>query len=152
MKQSPPLEVSHNNCLLKGPSALADFYTVTLGMKEHKVAFTKDISKFYQCVEADGAAQHVRRILWRFRDMQKWLPMYSLPPGVNKGDRPAGCIALLQSVRQLRGYGQGERKLHGSSRNKRTWMTRQGAHATKRTGAHAKKRTQRASPWTWRAL
>jgi hypothetical protein len=29
---------------------LADLYTVTLGIREHKVAFTKDISKFYQCV------------------------------------------------------------------------------------------------------
>jgi hypothetical protein len=41
---------------------------VTLSIREHKVAFTKDISKFYQCVEADEAAQHVRRILWRFWD------------------------------------------------------------------------------------
>ncbi len=39
---------------------------MTLGIREHKVAFTKDISNFYQCVEADEAAQHVKRILWRF--------------------------------------------------------------------------------------
>jgi hypothetical protein len=58
--------VSLNDCLLKGPPALADLYTVTLGMREHKVAFTKDIPKFYQCVEDDESAQHVRRILWRF--------------------------------------------------------------------------------------
>ncbi len=25
---------------------------------------------FYQCVKADTAAQYVRRILWRFRDME----------------------------------------------------------------------------------
>jgi hypothetical protein len=41
---------------------------VTLSIREYKVAFTKDFSKFYQCVEADEAAQHVRRILWRFGD------------------------------------------------------------------------------------
>jgi hypothetical protein len=63
MKQPAPSRVSLNECLLKGLSALANLYMVMLGMWEHKVAFTKDISKFYQCVEADEAAQHVRRIL-----------------------------------------------------------------------------------------
>jgi hypothetical protein len=63
MKQPKPSGVSLNDCLLKGPPALADLYTVTLGIREHKMAFTKDISKFYQCVEADKAAQHVKRIL-----------------------------------------------------------------------------------------
>ncbi len=71
MKQPQPSGVSLNDCLLKGPPAVADLYTVTLGIREHKVAFTKDISKFYQCVEADEAAQHVRRILWRFGDRSK---------------------------------------------------------------------------------
>jgi hypothetical protein len=72
---------------------LADLYTVTLGMREHRVAFTKDISKFYQCVEADEAAQHVRRILWRFRDKSKD-PTIFVTTRVNYGDRPAGCIAI----------------------------------------------------------
>ncbi len=63
MKQPPPLGVSLKDCLLKVPSALADLYTITMGMREHKVAFTKDKSKFYQCVEADKAAQQVRRII-----------------------------------------------------------------------------------------
>ncbi len=56
MKQPKPSGVSLNDCLLKGPPALADLYTVTLGIREHKVAFTKDISKFYQCVEADESS------------------------------------------------------------------------------------------------
>ncbi len=66
MKQPSPSGVSLNDFLLKGPSALADLYMVTLGMREHKVTFTKDISKFYQCIEANEAAQRIRRILWRF--------------------------------------------------------------------------------------
>jgi hypothetical protein len=93
MKQPQPSGVSLNDCLLKGPPALADLYTVTLGMREHKVAFTKDISKFYQCVEADEAAQHVRRILWRFGDKSKD-PTIFVTTRVNYGDRPAGCIAI----------------------------------------------------------
>jgi hypothetical protein len=92
MKQPQPSGVSLNDCLLKGTPALADLYTVTLGIREHKVAFTKDISKFYQCVEADEAAQHVGRILWRFGDKSKE-PIF-VTMRVNYGDRPAGCIAI----------------------------------------------------------
>jgi hypothetical protein len=57
MKEPKPSRVSLNDCLLKGPPALADLFTVTLGMREHKAAVTKDISKFYQCVEAEESAQ-----------------------------------------------------------------------------------------------
>ena len=85
MKQPQPSGVSLNDCLLKGPPALTDLYTVTLGIREHKVAFTKDISKFYQCVEADEAAQHVRRILWRFGDKAKD-PTIFVTTRVNYGD------------------------------------------------------------------
>jgi hypothetical protein len=53
MRQPAPSGVSLNDCLLKRLPALADLYTVTLGIQEHKVTFTKNISKFYQCVEAD---------------------------------------------------------------------------------------------------
>jgi hypothetical protein len=94
MKQPKPSGVSLNGCLLKGPPALADLYTVTLGMRKHKVAFTKDISKFYQCVEADESAQHVRRILWRFRKRVRE-PTIFVTTRVNYGDRPARCIAIV---------------------------------------------------------
>jgi hypothetical protein len=47
MKQPRLSGVSLNDCLLKGPPALADLCTVTLGIREHRVAFTKDIFKFY---------------------------------------------------------------------------------------------------------
>jgi hypothetical protein len=93
MKQPKPSRVSLNDCLLKGLPALADLYTVTLGIREHKVAFTKGISKFYQCVEADKAAQHVRRILWRCGERSRE-PTIFVTTRVNYGDRPAGCIAI----------------------------------------------------------
>jgi hypothetical protein len=44
---------------------------VTPGIREHRIAFTKDISKFSQCVDADDTAPLVRRILWRFGDACK---------------------------------------------------------------------------------
>jgi hypothetical protein len=107
MKQPKPSGVSLNNCLLKGPPALADLYTVTLGVREHKVAFTKDISKFYQCVEADEAAQHVRRILWRFGDKSRE-PIIFVTTRVNYGDRPAGCRAIAAVRETATRFGKGK--------------------------------------------
>jgi hypothetical protein len=107
MKQPQPSGVSLNDCLLKGPPALADLYAVTLGIREHKVAFTKDISKFYQCVEADEAAQHVRRILWRFGDKSKESTIF-VTTRVNYGDRPAGCIAIAAVRETADRFGEGK--------------------------------------------
>jgi hypothetical protein len=43
-ESAPPVRrVSLNDGLLKGPPTLADLYMVTLGMREQKMAFTKDI-------------------------------------------------------------------------------------------------------------
>ncbi len=106
MKQPRPSRVSLNDCLLKGPPALGDLYTVTLGIREHKVALTKDISKFFQCVEADEAAQHVRRIMWRFGDMSAE-PTIFVTMRVNYGDRPAGCIAIAAVRETADRFGNG---------------------------------------------
>jgi hypothetical protein len=65
MKQPPPVRKSLNDILMKGPSAL---FTVTVGFREHKYAFTKDLSKFYNCVRADELAQHMRRVVWGYGD------------------------------------------------------------------------------------
>jgi hypothetical protein len=105
MKQPKPSGVSLNDCLLKEPSALADLYTVTLGIREHKVPFTKDISKFYQCVEADEAAQHVRRILWRFGDRSQE-PTVFVTTRVNYGDQPAIAIAAVRETATRFGEGR----------------------------------------------
>jgi hypothetical protein len=107
MRQPQPSGGSLNDCLLKGPPALADLYTVTLGIREHKVAFTKDISKFYQCEEADEAAQHVRRILWRFGDRSRE-PTIFVTKRVNYGDRPAGCIAIAAVRETVDRFGEGK--------------------------------------------
>jgi hypothetical protein len=52
-------------------SVLIELHMVTLMMREHRMAFTKDIWKFYPCVEADQTAQHVRWILQRFGDFER---------------------------------------------------------------------------------
>jgi hypothetical protein len=68
LKQPYPVSLSLNDCLIKGPSALVDLFTVTLCIREHRYALTKDLSKFYQRVDADPIAQNLRRVMWRGGD------------------------------------------------------------------------------------
>jgi hypothetical protein len=63
---------------------------VTLGIRKHRVAFTKDVWKLFQCMEADATAQHVTRILWRFGEANKEF----VTTKVSYGKRPAACIAI----------------------------------------------------------
>jgi hypothetical protein len=93
MKQPPPIRKSLNDILMRGPSALADLFTVTVGFREHRFALTKDLSKFYNCVLAVELAQHMRRVVWRYGDDGAKVKVF-ITTNVNFGDRPAGCIAI----------------------------------------------------------
>jgi hypothetical protein len=93
LKQPKPVSLSLNDCLVKGPSALVDLFTVTLCIREHRYALTKDLSKFYQRVNADPVAQNLRRVMWRGGDTSAKMKVY-ITTTVNFGDKPAGCIAI----------------------------------------------------------
>ena len=43
MKQPQPVGKSLNDLLMKGPPTLADLFSVTLGMREHRYAIAKDL-------------------------------------------------------------------------------------------------------------
>ncbi len=75
------------------------------------MAFTNDVSKFYQCVEADEATQHVRRILWRFGDGEAEATIF-VTTRVNYRDKPAGYIAIA-AVRETAVLEKGKKKLDG---------------------------------------
>jgi hypothetical protein len=93
LKQPYPVSLSLNYCLIKGPSALVDLFTVTLCIREHRHALTKDLSKFYQRVDADPIAQNLRRVMRRGGDTSAEMKVY-ITTTVNFGDKPAGCIAI----------------------------------------------------------
>jgi hypothetical protein len=76
LKQPYPVSLSLNDCLIKGPSALVDLFTVTLCIQEHRYALTKDLSKFYQRVDADPVAQNLRRVMWRGGDTSAEMKVY----------------------------------------------------------------------------
>ena len=86
---------------MKGPPALADLFSVTLGMREYKFALTKDLSKFYNRVAADPVAQYTRRVVWRGGDPEAKPRIYCTTT-VSFGDKPAGCIAIAASRKRQR--------------------------------------------------
>jgi len=106
LKQPQPVSLSLNDCLVKGPSALVDLFTVTLRIREHRYALKKDLSKFYQIVDADPIAQNLRRVMWRGGDMSAEMKVY-ITMTVNFGDKPAGCIAIAAS-RETAAMDEGE--------------------------------------------
>ena len=90
---------SLNDLMMKGPSALNDLYGVLIGFRCHIVAFVKDLSKFYQSVEACERDQHLRRIVWRYGKLEEECKTY-ITMVVNFGDRPAGGVAQV-ALRKL---------------------------------------------------
>ena len=93
LKQAQPVGRSLNDLLMKGPPALADLFSVRLGMREHRYAIAKDLSKFYNCVLADPVAQHTRRVVWRNGELEAAPEVYCTTT-VNFGDKPVGGIAI----------------------------------------------------------
>ncbi len=89
LRQPKPVSMALNDCLMKGPSALVDLFRVTLGIREHRYALTKDLSKFFQRVDAEPLAQHLRRVMWRGGDTTAEMKVY-ITTTVNFGDKPAG--------------------------------------------------------------
>jgi hypothetical protein len=106
LKQPYPVSLSLNDCLIKGPSALVDLFTVTLCIREHRYALKKDLSKFYQRVDADPIAQNLRRVMWRGGDTSAEMKVY-ITMTVNFGDKPAGYIAIA-AARETAAMDEGE--------------------------------------------
>ena len=99
-----PSGKSLNDCLMMVLLALVDLFMVTLGMRQHQYALTKDLSKFYQRVDADELTQHVKRVMWRGGDQMRKLDLYVITT-VNFGDLPAGCITIAALRETAARYG-----------------------------------------------
>ena len=85
---------SLNELLMKGPAALNELFGVLLNFRHYKIGFVKDLQKFYQTVHSCERDQHLRRVVWRFGDVNKEPSTY-LTTRVNFGDRPAGTVAQV---------------------------------------------------------
>ncbi len=100
LRQPKPVSLSLNGCLMKGPSAQVDLFTVTLCIGEHRYSLRKDLSKFYQRVDADPIAQNLRRVMWIGGEMKVYINTT-----VNFGDKPAGCIAIFAARETAETFG-----------------------------------------------
>ncbi len=89
------------------------------------------IFKFYQWVEVDKAAQHVRRILWRFAKCGE-RPPCSREHKVKYGERLAGCMAIAAVHETAERFGKGWEEVHGFLRTKHMWTTPREVHMIKR--------------------
>ena len=73
---------------MKGPSALTDLILVPLSLREYHFA-----TEFYNSIDADLIAQHMRRVVWRQGDQTAEPKIYRTTT-VNFGDKLAGCISI----------------------------------------------------------
>ena len=96
---------SLNDLLMKGPPSILDLFSVTLGMREYPYVLAKDLSKFYNRVEADELTQHVRRVIWRNGNEEESPTVY-VTTTVNFGDKPAGCIAIVAVKKTVEMFGK----------------------------------------------
>jgi hypothetical protein len=103
-RQPKPVLMALNNCLMKGPSALVDLFTVTLGIREQGYVLAKDLSKFYQRVNTEPLAQHLRRVIWHGGDATAEMKVY-ITTAVIFGDKPAGCIAIATARETAERFG-----------------------------------------------
>jgi hypothetical protein len=92
--QPKPVGLSLNNCLMKGLLALVDLFMLTLCIQEHRYELMKDLSKFYQRVDANPTAQNLRRVMWRGGNSAAKIKVY-ITTTVNFGHKSAGCIAIV---------------------------------------------------------
>jgi hypothetical protein len=104
LRQPKPVSLSLNDCLIKGPLALVDLFTVTLCIREHQYALTKDLSKFYQRVDADPVAQNLRRVMWRGGDTLANIKLY-ITTKVYFGNKLAGCIEIAAARETAERFG-----------------------------------------------
>jgi hypothetical protein len=62
---------SLNDLLLIGPKIQSDLYSILLRFREHKVAFTADISQMYRQIQIQPQYYDYQRFVWRFDEISE---------------------------------------------------------------------------------
>jgi hypothetical protein len=102
---------------MKGPFALADLFTVTVGFREHQFRLARDLSKFYNCALANDLAKHMRRVIQRYGDDEAKVKVF-ITATVSFGDWPAGFIALAAVRETAALFGAGKPEAHWFIQNR----------------------------------
>ena len=95
--------LSLNDCLIKGPSALNDLFSVLLRFRTLPEALLGDLKKFYNSVDSHTEDQHLRRILWRNMESSRDPDIY-VTTCVTFGDLPAGVVTQTAARLSCEGW------------------------------------------------
>ena len=82
--------ISPNSCMQEGPNALSSLLEVLLGFRLCEVALVYDMTKAYQSIKTGDVERNVRRIVWRWGNLDVNWEIY---------DQVAGLI--LELVKKL---------------------------------------------------
>ena len=90
--------LSPNECMEDGPNALSSLLEVLIGFRMSEVGLVYDMTKAYQSINTRDVEKHVRRIVWRWGDVNSpWeILAYNV---VTFGDKIAGLV--LELVKKL---------------------------------------------------
>ena len=78
----------------EGPNALASLLEVIIGFRMNEVALVYDLTKAYQSIRTGELERHVRRIVWRWGDLQADWEIYGYDV-ITFGDQAAGLVLEL---------------------------------------------------------
>ena len=86
--------LSPNQCMQEGPSAIASLLEVLISFQMYEVALTYDMTKAYQSIATGEVERNVRRIVWRWCKTDAPWETYAYDV-VTFGDHIAGLVLEL---------------------------------------------------------
>ena len=89
--KDPVSGISLNSILAKGPNVLNDMFEILIRFRLYDCGLISDVSKAYYMLLTGVLEMHVRRVLWRYGQVDSnWRTFAFLTVGM--GDRPAACL------------------------------------------------------------
>ena len=89
--KDPVSGISLNSILAKGPNVLNDMFEILIRFRLYDCGLISDVSKAYYMLLTGILEMHVRRVLWRYGQVDSnWRTFAFLTVGM--GDRPAACL------------------------------------------------------------
>ena len=83
--------MSLNSILMKGPNTLSDQWSILNKWRNYEVGLCSDVTKAYHSLRTGEVEKHLRRVLWRFGNLDSNWKVFAFPT-VSFGDKPAAAL------------------------------------------------------------